>query len=250
MKLHEYQKVARDYLIEHPVAALLLSPGLGKTIITLVAVELLMYDYFSVRKCLVVAPPRVAQTVWAQEAEKWCLNLRISRVIGTPQQRMEALYRDADVYVISRSCLSWLKEKWAGEFDCVVFDELSSFKDHTSDRSKAARYFGSKARRRIGLTASPAGKSMDATAIDTYLDEEETTSRAAAERVIEARRAVQTAINSVPDPRYQQLLSLRYIEGLRWPAVESELDVDHATGVRWHNAARRHLERNFLKNIL
>ena len=94
------------------------------------------------------------------------------------------------------------------------------------------------------------GKSMDATAIDTYLDEEETTSRAAAERVIEARRAVQTAINSVPDPRYQQLLSLRYIEGLRWPAVESELDVDHATGVRWHNAARRHLERNFLKNIL
>ena len=160
MKLHEYQKVARDYLIEHAVAALFLAPGLGKTIITLVALELLMYDYFSVRKCLVVAPPRVAQTVWAQEAEKWGLHLRVSRVIGTPQQRMAALYREADVYVISRSCLSWLKEKWHGEFDCVVFDELSSFKDHTSDRSKAARYFGSKARRRIGLTASPAGNGL------------------------------------------------------------------------------------------
>jgi len=160
MKLHAYQDVASEYIIAHPEALLLLGCGLGKTIITLMALELLMYDYFSVRKCLVIAPPRVAQTVWAQEAEKWGLHLRVSRVIGTPQQRMAALYREADVYVISRSCLAWLKEKWHGEFDCVVFDELSSFKDHTSDRSKAARYFGSKARRRIGLTASPAGNGL------------------------------------------------------------------------------------------
>ena len=94
------------------------------------------------------------------------------------------------------------------------------------------------------------GKHAPTEAIDAYSYEEEATLRAVTEQAVAARHAVQTAICSVPEPRYQRLLSLRYIEGLRWPAVESELEVDHATGVRWHNAARRHLERNFLKNIL
>jgi len=94
------------------------------------------------------------------------------------------------------------------------------------------------------------GKRAPTEAIDAYLDEEEATLRAVTEQAVAARHEVQTAICSVPDPRYQRLLSLRYIEGMRWAAVESELEVDHATGVRWYDAARKHLERNHLKNIL
>jgi hypothetical protein len=94
------------------------------------------------------------------------------------------------------------------------------------------------------------GRIAPTNALDTYLDKETETLRAAAEQVILSRQAVQAAISSVPDLRHQQLLSLRYIEGLIWEAVEATLAIDHATGVRWHQAAQDHLAGNFLKNIL
>ena len=88
-KPHDYQQYAINYILEHPIAAVILGMGLGKTSITLTAIEQLMYDSFEVSKVLVVAPLRVARNTWSDEIHKWehLKHLRYSIVLGTAADR-------------------------------------------------------------------------------------------------------------------------------------------------------------------
>ena len=127
---HDYQKYATDFIITHPVAALLLDMGLGKTSITLTAINDLLFNSFEVHKVLVVAPLRVARDTWSAEIEKWehLRELRYSVVVGTEQERLKALSTPADIYIINRENIQWLVEE-SGlplDYDMAVIDELLS----------------------------------------------------------------------------------------------------------------------------
>ena len=141
---HDYQEYAISKLLDMKNAGLFLDMGLGKTVITLTAIDRLINEEFAVSRVLVIAPKRVAEDTWTTEAGKWdhLARLKISRVIGTAKQRAEALQQDADVYVINRENVVWLVDllkKWP--FDMVVVDELSSFKSSQAQRFKALRTF-------------------------------------------------------------------------------------------------------------
>ena len=161
---HDYQKYAADFIITHPISALLLDMGLGKTSITLTAINNLLFDSFEVHKVLVVAPLRVARDTWSAEIEKWehLKNLRYSVVVGTEQERLNALRTPADIYIINRENIQWLVEE-SGlifDFDMAVIDELSSFKNHQSKRFKAFMKVRPKLKRIVGLTGTPAGNGL------------------------------------------------------------------------------------------
>lgn len=161
---HEYQDYAVSYIISHPVCALLLDCGLGKTAITLTAIERLMHDSFEIGKVLVVAPLRVAAIGWPSELGKWdhLSSLRMSVAVGTEKERLAALQRDADIYVINRENVKWLVEE-SGlpfDYDCLVLDELSSFKNHAAARSRALMKVRPKVRRVIGLTGTPSSNGL------------------------------------------------------------------------------------------
>ena len=108
--LHEYQKKAVEHIITHNYCGLFLEMGLGKTVSTLTAVEKLMYDYLEVNSVLVIAPKRVAETVWAEEAQNWehLQHLTFSKIVGTERQRLEAFHKKADIHIISRDNIAWL----------------------------------------------------------------------------------------------------------------------------------------------
>ncbi|GEO27042.1 DEAD/DEAH box helicase [Alicyclobacillus acidoterrestris] len=157
---HKYQAYATERILDTPYIALLLEMGLGKTVSTLTAIDLLLNDYFESSRVLVIAPLRVAQDTWAREIEKWdhLSHLRISKVLGSAAQRRKALKAEADIYVINRENVEWLVSelgtKW--DFDTVVIDELSSFKNHQSKRFRALRRVRPMVKRVIGLTGTPA----------------------------------------------------------------------------------------------
>ena len=129
---HDYQKYTIDFIKTHPVAATFLDCGLGKTVICLSALKDLL-EAGEIEKVLVVAPLRVARDIWPVEVEKWdhLRDLKVSVVLGTPKQRLEALQADAQIYVTNRDNVGWLvTQKWPIYlFDAVVLDELSSFKN-------------------------------------------------------------------------------------------------------------------------
>ena len=161
---HDYQRYAAEFIIAHPISALLLDMGLGKTSITLTAINDLLFDSFEVHKVLVVAPLRVARDTWSAEIEKWehLKNLRYSVVVGTEQERLNALRTPADIYIINRENIQWLVEE-SGlifDFDMAVIDELSSFKNHQSKRFKAFMKVRPKLKRIVGLTGTPAGNGL------------------------------------------------------------------------------------------
>lgn len=161
---HDYQRYAAEFIITHPVAALLLDMGLGKTSITLTAINDLLFDSFEVHKVLVVAPLGVARDTWSAEIEKWehLKNLRYSVVVGTAQERISALCAPADIYIINRENIQWLVEE-SGlpfDFDMAVIDELSSFKNHQSKRFRAFLKSRPKLKRIVGLTGTPAGNGL------------------------------------------------------------------------------------------
>ncbi len=162
MQLHEYQRVATDFILDNPESALFLDMGLGKTVISLTAIDELVYNRFEVNKVLVVAPLRVARDVWSQEAALWphLSQLRVSRVLGNPNQRRKALAAEADVYVTNRENLVWLVENTKFDFDMVVIDELSSFKNHNTLRFKAMMQVRPDVCRVVGLTGTPAPNSL------------------------------------------------------------------------------------------
>ena len=156
--LHEYQKYGVDFIINNPISVLMLECGLGKTITTLTAVSDLMYDYFEISKALIIAPLRVALTVWKQECDKWeqLKYLRCSIAVGSVSERQKAMQSDADVYIINRENVEWLVKNYPFDFDMVVIDELSSFKSHQSKRFRALRKVRPKFDRIVGLTGTPA----------------------------------------------------------------------------------------------
>jgi len=131
----------------------------GKTVITLTAIAQLHED-FAIGKVLVIAPLRVAQTVWATEAQKWdhTKHLRVSKILGDYGERMAGLNATADVYVTNRENVAWLVSELRGKwpFDMVVIDELSSFKNRASERFKALRRVLPMIHRLVGLTGTPA----------------------------------------------------------------------------------------------
>lgn len=161
---HDYQAYAIRYIEEHPIAAVLLDMGLGKTAISLTAVNDLMFDRFEVRRVLVVAPLRVARDTWPAEIEKWkhLSNLTYAVAVGTAKERNAALMQEADITIINRENLQWLVEQsgFPFEYDMVILDELSSFKNHQSKRFKALMKVRPRVRRIIGLTGTPSSNGL------------------------------------------------------------------------------------------
>lgn len=156
---HEYQEYCINYILKNKIAAIFLDCGLGKTSITLSAINELMYNRFEISKVLVVAPLRVAKLSWPDEIEKFddFKNLSYSLVVGSLKARKEALEKEADIYIINRENLQWLIEKSgkAFDYDMVVLDELSSFKNWNSKRVKAFMKVRPKVKRVVGLTGTP-----------------------------------------------------------------------------------------------
>ena len=141
-KPHNYQKYAIEFIKEHPVAAILLDMGMGKTSIVCSALNDLMYDSFEVTKVLIIAPLRVARNTWSDEIEKrdHLKGLRYSIVVGTAAERKKALAADADIFIINRENVPWLIDEsgYPFDYDMVVVDELSSFKNWQAKNIKVA----------------------------------------------------------------------------------------------------------------
>lgn len=133
-----------------------------KTVTTLTAINNLMYDAFEIRKVLIIAPLRVARDTWSAEIEKWehLQHLRYSVAIGTAAERKKAFEKDADIYLLNRECVDWAVSNTAFDFDMVVIDELSSFKNHQSKRFKALMKVRPRVKRIVGLTGTPAGNGL------------------------------------------------------------------------------------------
>ena len=159
-KPYDYQEYATQWILDKEKAGLLLDMGMGKSVITLTAIDELMFDYFEVSKVLVIAPLRVAESTWDEEAAKWdhLKHLKISKVLGTEKERINALYTKADIYIINRENVKWLVDKCGKDwpFDMLVIDELSSFKSHRAQRFKALKKVRPFMKRVVGLTGTPA----------------------------------------------------------------------------------------------
>ncbi len=161
---HDYQKFATEYIESHPACAVLLDMGLGKTSITLTALNNMLFDSFQIHKILVIAPLRVARDTWPAEIEKWdhLESLLVSVAVGTEKERMTALQKTADIYVINRENVQWLIEQ-SGlpfDYDTVVVDELSSFKSYQSKRFKSLSKIRPVVSRVIGLTGTPSSNGL------------------------------------------------------------------------------------------
>lgn len=161
---HNYQKYATKFIMEHPVSAVLLEMGLGKSVISLTAINDLMLDYFDVSRTLVIAPLRVANTTWPEEIKKWehLKYMTYSVVTGSEKERLDALRKPAHIYVINRENVDWLITKsgvpWM--FDMLVVDELSSFKSYQAKRFKALLKVRPKVKRIVGLTGTPSSNGL------------------------------------------------------------------------------------------
>lgn len=163
---HEYQRIAIERVMENTHYGLLLDMGLGKTISTLYAIEQLMYDSFEVQKVLIIAPKKVAESTWAQEARKWnqTKHLRVALILGSANDRIKALESEADIYVMNRENVQWLYEyltkKKQFPFDMLVIDESSSFKNPQAKRFKAIRKMRPLFKRIVILTGTPAPNTL------------------------------------------------------------------------------------------
>ena len=156
---HDYQTYAVDYIETHPIATVFLDMGLGKTSITLTAINNLLFDSFEVHRVLVIA-----RDTWTAEVDKWdhLQNLICSVAVGTESERKAALMRPADIYIINRENVQWLVEESdiPFSFDMIVIDELSSFKNHNTKRFKAMLKVRPKVNRIVGLTGTPASNGL------------------------------------------------------------------------------------------
>lgn len=161
-KPYDYQNYASEFIIKNPYCGLILDMGLGKTVITLSALWELILDYFTVGRVLVIAPKRVAEDTWSREFLKWdhLTGLKISKVLGTKQQREDALKAEADIFIINRENVAWLVENHKWNFDTVVIDELSSFKSNKAQRFKALKKVRPQIKRMVGLTGTPSPNSL------------------------------------------------------------------------------------------
>lgn len=162
--MHYYQQFSVDFIEKHPTSAIFLDCGLGKTIITLTALNDLLFDSFVAHRVLVIAPLRVAYMSWPNEFSKWThlSNLTYSVVVGTEAERHAALIKPADIYIINRENVQWLIEesKLPFNFDTVVVDELSSFKNYQAKRFRAMMKVRPSVKRIIGLTGTPSANGL------------------------------------------------------------------------------------------
>lgn len=158
-KPYYYQSLAEQFILDSPEAGLLLDMGMGKTVISLTAAEKLLYDYFAVRKVLIIAPLKPAKETWPPEVKKWdhLKHLTVSMIIGSADERVGALNSEADIYIVNRENVVWLvdyyKNKWP--FDMVIIDELSSFKSSKAQRFRALKKVRKYIKRIVGLTGTP-----------------------------------------------------------------------------------------------
>ncbi len=161
---HDYQTYAIKHILTHEQAALLLDMGLGKTVITLTALEYLMYQEFEIRKPLIIAPLRVARDTWPAEIQKWdhLEGMTWSVITGTAQERLAALRKKADIYIINRENVQWLVEQsgMPFDYDMLVIDELSSFKSWQAKRFKALMKVRPFVKRVVGLTGTPSSNGL------------------------------------------------------------------------------------------
>ena len=162
-KLHKYQEYAKDFIVKNKKCGLFLDMGLGKTVTSLTAIDILMNDYLDIGKVLVIAPKNVAENTWTDEVQKWehLRGLKVKCISGTAVKRRKALDEEADIYTISRDNVVWLvdelKKDW--KFDTLIIDELSSFKNPSSKRFKKLKTVTPFFDRVIGLTGTPAPNS-------------------------------------------------------------------------------------------
>ena len=163
VNLRPYQRAGIRHLINHERACLFWDPGLGKTLTTLLSF-LLCQQRAGVKTALVVAPLRVAQSVWYREAAKWAptAHLRVELIHGA--KKHEALHKPADIHVINYEGLAWLIKQFKDDepmpWDLVIFDELSKLKSPTTQRHKMLRKAIHRFPRRWGLTGTPAPNSL------------------------------------------------------------------------------------------
>lgn len=157
---HAYQRYCINKAIDDKALGLFLDMGLGKTAITLTAINDLKYNRFLVGKVLVIAPKKVAEATWSKEAAKWdhLKMLRVIPVLGPKNKRIKSLNTPSDIYVINRENVPWLVEYYrnAWPFDMVVVDEFSSFKNHKAKRFKSLTWVRGHINRFVGLTGTPA----------------------------------------------------------------------------------------------
>lgn len=173
---HDYQTRATQLVIDKPKIGLFLDMGLGKTVITMTAIQELMYDRFEISRVLVIAPKRVAEDTWTRERAKWdhLKDLRISKVLRNKQQRIRALRAEADIYVIGRDNVIWLINYYQGlrkgwPFDMIVIDELSSFKNPQAKRFRALKKAMPSVSRVVGLTGTPSPNGLMDLWAEVYL---------------------------------------------------------------------------------
>lgn len=161
---HDYQAYAIDYIKTHPIAAVLLDMGLGKTVISLTAIADLLFDSFEAHRILVIAPLRVARDTWPAEIEKWehLQHLTYAVCVGTPKERRAALMTRSDITIINRENIGWLIDSSGFDFDydMVIIDELSSFKNHKAKRFQALMKVRPKVKRIVGLTGTPSSNGL------------------------------------------------------------------------------------------
>ena len=161
---HEYQTYATDFILTHPISAILIQMGLGKSVITLNAIYDLCLDSFYIRKVLVIAPLRVCSGVWPAEIQKWdhLKGLTYSVAVGTETERRAALQQTTDIHIINRENVQWLTEE-SGlpfDYDMIIIDELSSFKSHQAKRFKSLMKVRPLVQRIVGLTGTPSSNGL------------------------------------------------------------------------------------------
>lgn len=161
---HNYQIYSTNFILNNPISAIFLECGLGKSVISLTAINDLMLDYFDVSRTLVIAPLRVANSTWPDEIKKWdhLKHLNYSVVIGSEKERLDALRKSAHIYLINRENVDWLitKSGVSWKFDMVVIDELSSFKSYQAKRFKSLLKVRPKIKRIVGLTGTPSSNGL------------------------------------------------------------------------------------------
>jgi len=170
---HNYQRYCIERILVDPALGLFLDMGLGKTVITLTAINDLRYNRWAVSRALVIAPKKVAEATWSKEASKWdhLQHLRIIPVLGSEQKRIRALNTPGDVWVINRENVQWLVEHYrnAWPFDMVVLDESSSFKNPQAKRFKFLKLVRSRIKRLVELTGTPAPNGLEDLWAQIYL---------------------------------------------------------------------------------
>lgn len=161
---HGYQAYCERRIVDTPAIALWLEMGLGKTVITLSAINDLRFNRFEVGRVLVIAPKKVAEATWQTEAARWdhTKHIRFSTVLGSTQRRIRAVNTPADIYVINRDNVCWLVDYYRNDwpFDMVVIDEATSFKSQSSKRWKALKSVRPHIRRIVELTGTPSPQGL------------------------------------------------------------------------------------------